>query len=231
MQSMINFSKRASLALAGLVLTSAAQAVTPSIPIEASIPLTVESTVEAISGTGLYHYSFTIKNTATWEIGAGTYYSPLVEFRIPYFADSEITNITAPKDWESSTLEYSGYNHFGLQNAGLLLWRGTLRDTRPICELSYNANPNCILSGIKPGETLDGFGFDAPYAAVKAPYDSIFHFVVSPYTFLDLGDPPIPGSKLAFDAGLQPVPEPASWALFALGVAALAARRLQRRQD
>jgi hypothetical protein len=225
---MISLAERVALALGSLLAASAAQAIVIATPVQATTPLTVASSIAATPG--LLHFSYAITNTASWTVNGSSYSSPLVRFTVPYFADSGITNITAPVGWSYAIYAEDSFN---LPGSKTLTWSGSVLVSGSPCNIPGNGNPNCIASAIQPGETGVGFGFDTPLpAAAKAPYRSDFYTQVTPYTFYDLGDPPIPASPQALAAGLQPlpVPEPATWALWLLGAAALTARRLRQRQ-
>jgi hypothetical protein len=134
----------------------------------------------------------------------------VTSYEIPWFDDAGITNITGPSGWNYSTSESA----FGPYPAMSLVW-------------NYPANP------IAPGESLSGFGFTASYAPVKGPFALGFDNGA-----MFMGDPAIPGSPLAGDAGytkpfpVTSVPEPETYAMMlaGLGLLGFAARRRKMAQ-
>ena len=116
------------------------------------------------------------------------------EFFIPFFPDAGISSILSPTGW-SGVIEANN-DLFGLgNNAGVIHWSASAGN-----ELALNDS----LSGFMYSSTVSG--------SVKAPFR--LHYTAG--GFLD-GDPPIPASPLALQAGLKPVsqvPLPAAVWLF-----------------
>ena len=132
----------------------------------------------------------------------------VVSFEIPYFNDSGIQNITSPAGWTASVWEEHSFG------SGLVWYNG------------YSIN-----YGIQPGQSLSGFGFTAPFAPVKGPF--MLYFAGGDRV---LGDPAIPGSDLALQAGYtQPfpvtaVPEPETYAMMLAGLCLLGVAARRRKQ-
>ena len=213
-----------------LFMASAANAIIVATPLQASNPLTISASVTSTATPSIWNYTYSITNSATWI----TYRSdqdkaPLQHFNIPYFDDAGITNITSPDGW---SYRINDNNNFGLTGAKTLEWYASVRLDIPFCV--GNGNTGCILSGIDPGSMVSGFGFDGAFGPAKAPYEATFAQVTSPYTFFDRGDPPIPASPDALNAGLQPqstVPEPGTLALIFSGFCAIGLlARIKRRK-
>jgi hypothetical protein len=120
-------------------------------------------------------------------------------FYVPYFSDAGISNILSPTGW-SSTIE-STNDLFGLgSSAGVIHWTASTGS-----ELTLDNS----LSGFIYTSSLTG--------SVKAPFRIQYDY---DGRFLD-GDPPIPASPLAINAGLVPiatVPVPAAVWLFGSGL-------------
>ena len=124
------------------------------------------------------------------------------EFGLPYFGDAGITAIHSPADWQFSIVDA---DRFALgQGAKTLVWTAQT-DTAGIAAR---------------GASLGGFGYSAAYAAGKGPFSAALGNGSS-----YLGDPAIPRSPNAIDAGiplLTAVPEPQTYALLLAGLAAVA---------
>ena len=124
------------------------------------------------------------------------------EFGLPYFDDAGITAIHSPADWQFSIVDA---DRFALgQGAKTLVWTAQT-DTAGIAAL---------------GASLGGFGYSAAYAAGKGPFSAALGNGSS-----YLGDPAIPRSPNAIDAGiplLTAVPEPQTYALLLAGLVCLA---------
>ena len=166
--------------------------------------------VTALSA-GQWAYAYTVTNDTTCfgDCGNTVQGKPIIgfvlavrEFALPYFGDAGITAIHSPADWQFSIVDA---DRFALgQGAKTLVWTAQT-DTAGIAAL---------------GASLGGFGYSAAYAAGKGPFSAALGNGSS-----YLGDPAIPRSPNAIDAGiplLTAVPEPQTYALLLAGLAAVA---------
>jgi hypothetical protein len=167
---------------------------------------TVSSTVTQ-TGSNTWEYQFTVFNTSPADYVSTP---AVVSFEIPYFTDSGIQNITSPAGWTASVWDEHSFG------SGLV-W----------------GNDYSINYGIRPGQSLSGFGFTASFAPVKGPF--ILYFTGGDRV---MDDPAIPGSPLANSAGyteafpVTSVPEPETYAMMlaGLGLLGFAARRRKMAQ-
>jgi PEP-CTERM motif len=174
-----------------------------------------------LTGPDEWTYSYALTNTATCfgncsDTSAGkpidTYLLSIREFSLPFFADYggfTLETITSPADW-SWSVENSPF----VKDDG-----STIHGSQTLLWTAQTDTAGIALNGNK-----GGFGFIATFSAGYAPYS-----VSYPTLGTFHGDPPIPLSPLAIAAGIQPVPEPHSALLLALGLGALALRHSQRR--
>ena len=182
-------------------------------PANAFVALVARATVSdtVTGGPALTAYQYSVTNTSSL-FGGGTIDGlpvatllGITDFYLPYFDDSGTSAITSPSNWSWAIQQFDLFE-LGF-TAGVLHWH---TDT----------------AAIAVGAMLAGFGFNAPFSPVKAPFQI---YIQGGGNFQ--GDPPIPGSPNAMYAGLPPIPtaipEPSSLALLAGGflVLLLSARR------
>lgn len=128
---------------------------------------------------------------------------------VPYFADAH-ASISAPTGWTWQIVS-DDLLHVG-HGAGALVFSASTPDAR--------VAPRATLSGFLISSTFSGVQASAFQASTVGLIPTDYYFRMDTFG-LDLM-PLIPGSPTAVEAlGLPtaPVPEPASWALLALGLA------------
>jgi hypothetical protein len=188
-----------------------------------------------VANTGVYDYSVT-QAGATWNYDFAVqngcnpgHQSLLTNFYIPYFADAGIANIMVPGPNSSTsppiTWTYSidpGNNLFGLPGAGVINFQIT--------------STTSVGTGNLPGIGYwgqSGFSFTSTYAPVKGPYailQTAYNGGLYNGTTLLFGDPSIPGSPQTIAALASSVPEPAAFALLAIGLCLLMVPVLRRKR-
>ena len=170
-------------------------------------------------GASSWQYSFSITNMANWNSGwlpNGDSVS-IVEYSLPYFSDANVTSILNPSGWTHTTVNLDNFN---LGNgAQTMVWT-----IAPGSSGIAGAAVPWINFPTVAGATLGGFSYVASYAPVKGPYAVGFGD-----GYLLTGDPAIPGSPAALNAGLTQhlsyqvttVPEPETYALMLAGLGLL----------
>jgi hypothetical protein len=195
-------------------------------------PIISESVTQI--GASSWQYSFSITNMSNWLTSYPQYAAQyadsvkIVEYKLPYFSDANITSILDPSGWTHATVNQDS---FSLGNgAQTLVWT-----VAPGSSGIAGAGVNFVDYPLVPGDTLGGFSYVATYAPVKGPYAAGFAA-----GYLIAGDPAIPGSPFARSAGLTidmgyqvaAVPEPETYALMlaGLGLLGVAARRRKQKE-
>ena len=218
-------SKRTPFAMASVlvlvVVTSHAQAAV-GIIVQASVSDTLGGAV------GSYTYQYTLTNQATCVRSCSDTYlgesalqlGELVTFDVPYFGDSNITAITSPAGW---TAKVEDLNQFNLEGAMTLRWSASF-SSRAATSGPFAGQVFAYPNGLPIDQSLGGFGYTSTYAPGKGPFQ-----VTSWSGGSFVGDPAVPLSPSAVNAGLLPVPEPASAALLLAGLAGVLAVAKQRR--
>lgn len=156
----------------------------------------------------------------------------LSSFVLPYFADSNLT-VSAPLGW-SYHIDPSDASLFGITLGSAV---GVLRFTA-----------NDASSFVAAGTRLSGFSFTSAFAAVSSPYQTNYFRYGAMLTMTQVEVPPFADpSAFAFIAGspdaltalgnpnladlpTAAVPEPSTWAMLVLSLAAIAnaSRRARR---
>ena len=165
-------------------------------------------------GASTWKYDFTVTNKAM------TYYSQLsdtvrlTDYLLPYFSDAAISVSQVPTGW---AWRIDTDDRFNLgHGAQTLHWYSSSFSSGIAGGIYSFGNVPDVM-----GDTLGGFSYMSGFAPVKAPF--MGGFSASPGLWLQ-GDPALPGSPDAQASGLnQPfsvtsVPEPASFALMAVGL-------------
>jgi hypothetical protein len=159
----------------------------------------------------------------------------IFEWSMPYFSDSQITNIFSPGRWQVNI------ETIGTANAATFFDGGAPTWIDPADPFYFGANSpfngvtqilrwytfdtcgdGCI-GLIDPGQSLGGFGFTSTFGATAAPYDAGWVEERRRSGDPDFPIVGLPGSPLALGATNQ-VPAPAAWLLLALGLAPLVRR-------
>lgn len=184
---------------------------------------------------GTWTYNFVVYNDGLDAYGygyAGT--QVIIDWELPYFADSGITNIQSAYGWNYA-IETIGVVNGDTGWNGVANWQDPSDDwyqgpnspfTTGTQVLHWYTNGSAF--GIFPGGSLGGFSFTSPFAATNAPYQA---------SWLDLqiftGDPAFPeggaGGIPASPQALGAVPLPAPIVLLASAMAGLASRLRPRR--
>lgn len=207
---------RTQLATAVLALATVCAAPSASAFFAVDVNASVNDYVNAGSGTWTYNYE--VRNKSSCIMGcSGTILGQPInsvlaisQFSVPFFDDSSIANITSPTGWSYAV---SAEDTFGLgAGAGTLTWS------------SQDA-----AHAIAIDSALEGFQYSSVYAPGKGPFQAVLLNGGSM-----IGDPAVPLSPHAIDAGLQPIspvpePESAPMLLAGLGMVGAARARAARR--
>lgn len=227
--------------LAGMGLTPQANAgIDPCVECQSS---TVTDAVSALGG-GQFLYEYTVNNTS--DPGGDL----IVDWELPWFDDSTITNIQSPDGWDWA-IETIGVSNFFTGWDGTAEWQtpgdpfyegpdspyttGTEVLHWYTCGGFGEFGEGCFGEGggfdsIFPGGSLDGFGFEASFGPTGAPYQASWAELP-----VRTGDPAfplgggIPASPKAL--GTTDIPEPGTLPLMVLGaISAFAVSRRRRKQ-
>ena len=188
-----------------------------------SYPIISESVTQI--GASSWQYSFSVTNMSSYLSSGFPSYAnevTIVEYKLPYFNDANITSILDPSGWTHSTVSQDSFS-LG-PGAQTLVWT-----VIPGFSGIAGAGVPSVWDPVA-GDTLGGFSYVANYAPVKGPYTAVFGDGMS-----ITGDPAIPGSPDARNAGLTTdmsyqvaaVPEPEAYAMMmvGLGVVGVVVRR------
>jgi hypothetical protein len=153
----------------------------------------------------VWNYNYSVNNVNPDGIGLARL--AIKEFIIPFFPDANISSITSPTDWTATIINT---DEFSLgNNAEIIDW---------VTSSNFIATQS----------TLSGFGYTSTYAPGKGPFETL-----NQINSLFLGDPAVPLSPNAIAAGIQPIPEPETYAIIVagLGVLGVVARRRKSKVD
>jgi hypothetical protein len=156
----------------------------------------------------------------------------IFEWSMPYFSDSNITNIFAPNRWFSSIETIGTANAATFFDGESPTWIDPADPfyfgagspfngvTQILRWYTFDICGDGCIGLIDPGQSLGGFGFESTYGATAAPYDA--GWVEERRRSGDPDFPIVgtPASPLTLGADNQ-VPVPSAWFLLALGFAPL----------
>jgi hypothetical protein len=218
------------LAALALVTSGAAQAelVLPDVPNCSYCSRVLDEVIDNDDGT--WTYNFEVFNDSRDAYGYATN-QVIVDWELPYFVDSGITNIQSAYGWEYA-IETIGVANELTGWAGVADWQTPGNPWYQGPDSPFTTGTQVLhwytLSGEAFGiysfGSLTGFSFTAPFPATNAPYQA---------SWLDFeirtGDPAFPdgGGAAGIPASpsvASPVPLPAPLGLFALSLAGLAGR-------
>lgn len=196
-----------------LILVSALALASVSSYAISIVPTPSASVADTVSTVGSsWLYSYTVSNTTECALCNPSFShdvkNNLVEFALPYFSDAGITAITAPTGWSFAVVDSDLFDNINKA----IVWTS---DTKQ--------------KGIAVGSFLSGFSYRANYSAGKGPFVTLDGWGSSV-----VGDPAVPLSPLAIQAGIQPmtpVDEPTSFAMLLAGLGLMGGIAARRRSQ